>query len=68
MHTFEKVVEEWMKIQILEHIEEQEIILEGHHGGRKGHSTLTAKAMLDLLMAKCHDKDNLGIVISTDLS
>ena len=68
LHTFEKVVEEWLKQQIMEHIESENVILEGHHGGLKDHSTLTAKAVLDFLMAKCHDQDKLGVVISTDLS
>ena len=52
----------------MEHIEEEQIILEAHHGGTKHHSNLTAKAMLDLLIAKCYDQDKLGVVIRRDLS
>ena len=59
------MTEECLNQPIIKH---KNVILEGDHGRPTNHATLTAKAVLDLLMAKSHDQYRLGLVISTDLS
>ena len=68
LHVFEKVIEKYMKEELMKYLEENEIILKQHHGGLPGHSTLTAKTVLDYLSSKAIDEDNLAILISMDLS
>ena len=48
LNVLEKIVEQHIKEELTEYIERNNIILDEHHGGRKGKSNLTAKAMTDL--------------------
>ena len=68
LHTYEKIYKEWLRINMMKHIEENNIILPNHHCGLKYHSTLTAKSLLDYHSQKAWDKDKLNIILSTDLS
>ena len=51
VNLIEKVVEESMKLQINKFFEEEKVIPDAHHGGRKQFSTITAKATLDEAVA-----------------
>ena len=68
LHTLEKVYEQWIKQNLTQYIEENEILTEEHHGGRKCHSTLTAKCLIDYYATKTIEKDQFGVILSTDLS
>ena len=68
LQTFEKVAEEVLKKRIVDYLETNNIIREEHHGGRKNHSTATAKAVLEDAAAKNLDQNKLGILISTNLT
>ena len=68
LNTLEKVVEEHVKTELLEYLDENEILLKNHHGGRSGHSTLSAKSVLDFNGEKALDEDNLAVLVSTNLS
>ena len=68
LHTIEKIFEEWIKINMIEHIETNDILLEEHHGGLRNHSTVTAKSIIDYYAAKTLENDDMGIILSTDLS
>ena len=52
----------------MKHVEDNHIILPDHHGGLPGHSTVTAKAVIDYVMGKGVENDKLVILLSTDLS
>ena len=47
LHCLEKIYEEHIKIHINKHFEENGIILKNHHGGLKGKSTATARAVVE---------------------
>ena len=68
LHTAEKVFEEWIKFHLLNHIKTNNILTQEHHGGLTGHSTMTAKSLLDYHAAKAIDDDDQAIILSTDLS
>merc|ERR1711954_535447 len=51
LNPVEKLIEEEMKNQLNTYFEEQGLIPPQHHGGRSGHSTSTAKAVIDKLAA-----------------
>ena len=68
LNVYEKVVEQYIKDELLKYLEENKVILDEHHGGMKGKSTLTAKLMIDLKLDKAIDENKIGLLISTDLS
>ena len=47
LNDVEKTVEEIMNKQLVTYIKEEEIVLKNHHFGRRGYSTVTAKAVID---------------------
>merc|ERR1711954_396370 len=68
LNPIEKLIEEEFKEQLTEYFEERHIIPDQHHGGRAGHSTMSAKAMLDKVNADTvEEKENVAI-LTTDLS
>ena len=64
----EKVVEEWIKINLLEFFESQGLINDHHHGGRKNFSTVTAKASIENKIYKNYEDNMISGVLSCDLS
>ena len=68
LQVYEKVIEEVLKRRMMTYFEENAIILEEHHGGRKGHSTISAKAVLEDEAHRNLDKNKFGLIISTDLT
>ena len=68
MQVYEKVVEEVLKNRLTKYFEENRIILDEHHGGRRNHSTITAKSLLEAASRKTIDQNKLGVIISTDLT
>ena len=64
----EKIIEEWFKINMEKHIKDNEILNENHHGGRKNHSTVTAKLSLELEALKEKENQKTSAIVSTDLS
>ena len=49
-----------------EYLEKNSIILPNHHGGLKGHSTVTARAVINMACTQAIDKNKFCIVVSTD--
>ena len=68
LNPIEKLLEEELKEQISSYFEENNIIPEQHHGRRAGHSTSTAKAIIDKLTADNIEDCEESIVMATDLS
>ena len=68
LQVYEKVIEEVLKTRITKYFEENEIILEEHHGGRRFHSTVTAMSVIEEAARRNIDNNKLGVIISTDLT
>ena len=66
--TIEKIVKDILKGQLNKHLEKHHIVTDENHGGRKHHSTLTAKNVIDLHINKLKDKNKEVGVLTTDLS
>ena len=47
INSCEYIIKEIMKRQIVSYLENNYFISDEHHGGREGHSTITAKAIID---------------------
>ena len=67
LNPLEKLLEEELKAQITEYFESMEIIPEQHHSGQNGHSTSTAKALIDELTAYKLEECQESILMTTDL-
>ena len=68
LQIFEKCIEEVIKTKLMKYLEENDIIAKEQHGGRKHHSTTSAKAVMEEAAKKNLDKNKLGVIISTDLT
>ena len=66
--SLEKLVESWLCRTVTEWAESNHIIPPQHHGGRRFHSTLTAKTILDQQIFGNIDKRKHSAVLATDLS
>ena len=64
----EKIVEEWIKVNLIEFLENNNIMSKNHHGGRAAHSTVTAKTQIDQKLHKNYENDKITAVLATDLS
>ena len=62
-----KVVEEHLRRHLNKHFEDNEILLPNNHGSRKGHSTETARAVVDQETQQILEENKVGAVISMDL-
>ena len=66
--TCEKVFQEYLKKHLNNHIDNNHIMLENHHGGIKNRSTITAKAIIDHKNEQAREQNKIAATISTDLS
>ena len=64
----EKIVEEHLKREMEEFILDNEIMNKDHHGGRRNHSTVTAKVSIELEALKENEEGRTVAVYSMDLS
>ena len=64
----EKIIEEYFKRKMEEFIKENEILNPNHHGGRKHHSTITAKSAVEIEALKANEEGRTVAIYSTDLS
>ena len=67
LHCIEKIFEEHMKTHLDKHCDENEIILKNHHGGLKGRSTMTARAVIETEIEKQYQETLLVVAASMDL-
>ena len=66
--TIEKVIEEYIMGHLIKFLTDNSILSKYHHGGRKGHSTITAlNQILDNATIQYKNKKITGIII-TDMS
>ena len=64
----EQIIEEYIKIHLDKHLDQNNIINKCHHGGGKDHSTTTAlTSILNTIYTK-YEQDNVVCVLITDLS
>ena len=63
-----KIFQEHIKCHLCDYLQVNRIIMDEHHGGIPGFSTLTAKSMIDYHNGPAIDSDRACIVLSTDLS
>ena len=68
LSAVEKIVEEFLKEQLNEFINQNEIILPDHHGSRKDYSTMTAISCLNHKLLNNYNDGLISAVIQTDLS
>ena len=68
LSAVEKIVEEFIKEQINEFVNDNEIILPDHHGSRKDYSTMTAISCLNHKLINNYNDGLISAVIQTDLS
>ena len=66
--VFDKVIQELIKQQMSSYFEDNNLILKNHHGGRKCHSTTSARAVIDAECSDIIDNNKLGFILSTNLS
>merc|ERR1711867_63146 len=64
----EKIVEEHMKREMETFIKENKIMNKSHHGGRKNHSTVTAKVTIEHEALKENEEGRTVAIYSIDLS
>ena len=68
LSVFDKVIQELIKRQLGKYFDENELLLMNHNGGKKLHSTLSARAVIDAECSEVVEENKLGLVLSTDLS
>ena len=68
LHCLEKIYEEHIKEHLLKHFEDNDIILKNHHGGLRGRSTATARAVIENKIENGYQNKKLVVAASTDLS
>ena len=66
--TLEKLLEQWIKICLVDWLEEFNVISGDHHGGRQGYSTLTAITKIKQQINSNLQNNYFNILITTDLS
>ena len=66
--AIEKLAEEWIKTHLLNFFEQNGLISDHHHGGRKNFSTVTAKACIENEIYKNYEENKITGVLSCDLS
>ena len=68
MNCLEKFLEGWIQTILVEWLEAEDVINMHHHGGKQGHSTLSAKASIDNNINSNLSKKLYNITLTTDLS
>merc|ERR1711895_195894 len=68
LSAVEKIIEEFLKEQLNEFININQIILPDHHGSRKDYSTMTAISCLNHKLLNNYNDGLISAVIQTDLS
>merc|ERR1712177_48290 len=68
LSAVEKIVEEFLKEQLSEFVDHNQIILPDHHGSRKDYSTMTAISCLNHKLLNDYNDGLISAVIQTDLS
>ena len=66
--TIEKVIEQYILGHLELHLINNNVLHNNHHGGRKGHSTITALNQIFDIIGKNYEQNNIVGVIITDLS
>ena len=52
----------------MQYFEDNNLILNNHHGARANHSTMSAKLVIDHHCKKSLDSNKFGVILSSDLS
>ena len=68
LSSVEKLIEEVMKRQLSKFFEDNDVIPPEHHGGRVGHSTMSAKSVVDYNAGKLAETKKAACIITTDLT
>ena len=68
LNSVEKVFESYLKDELENYFTKNQIIIDNHHGGRKGRSTVTAKAVIEDEIGKRYEESKITAVLSSDLS
>ena len=66
--TIEKIIETYLMIHINKHLEKHNILSDKHHGGRRGHSTMTALTMIYNKLLYNKENSIISTILCTDLS
>ena len=57
-----------MRDVLSRYMEDNNLLLDSHHGGRKGHSTLTAKSSIQYNTDMMNERKRVTLLLTTDLS
>merc|ERR1712089_25746 len=66
--TIEKVIEEYFIIHLEKFLINNKIINKNHHGGRKGHSTITALNQILNIASTNYENNKITGILITDMS
>ena len=67
LSALEKIVEQFFKDCLIEHLEANNCIIKNHHGSIKGHSTLTALASINHHLTQNYYSNKYTGLVQTDL-
>ena len=68
LSVFDKIIQEWIKINLVNYFEDNKILINNHHWGRTNFSTVTAKSMIDYYLGKGSENNKFTAMINTDMS
>ena len=68
MPCIEKLAEEWIKLNLVNYFESNNLINPNHHGERKGFSTVSAKSTIENILHKNFKDNMITGVLNFDLS
>ena len=68
LYALKKLVEQFFKDCLIEHLDANNCMIKNHHGSNKGHSTLTALASINHLLTHNYFSNKYTGLIQTDLS
>ena len=66
--ALEKLIEQYFKDCLIDHLDINDCIVKNHHGSLKNHSTVTAIASINYNLTKQYYNNNYTALIQTDLS
>ena len=64
----DKIIQEYIKSHLDDHIEKNNIIQVNHHGSRKNHGTNTATIQINYELNKNYESNKISATLLTDLS
>ena len=68
LSCIDKIIEQYLKDCLIDFFNDNDIIINDHHGSRKYHSNITVLAAIKHNLITQYDSNNISAIIQTDLS